>query len=529
MVLQSKQKETPVDHRTRLTAQKSKQSRSAKQQWYQVSDSDDGGAGSDKVSTAQGSMPVEVLALRLNIYSKANVISTIASCLQGSAAMDILLKSQFGKLFELPVARCHNSTKLISSLLCHQLVTIRKFKLWFTFATHPLRFSLDEFRDVSGLNCGAFDVQDFETDDATGSTMSNQLFDTTLVDLTVICPYTRGKKNTGRLLKDEKCGPPPIHQRNLRPHKSVPVNIEELSSSGDRESLGPPQSGSCTHEDLKQWLLVQLEKLSNALSNEFKSQLGQIERNICRRFGMPKDTIHNSQKKKGSDDHRRQSASPESGGLQTQRPIYRGKKTKTVVSKPGEKKHAYLLRSGDGNDVSEVGTKRDSPVLSERETGDENESDNARTPRPVQNVAAEGTRTPNAPEDAQQPETPGTAVAVYTNVLCVRPQSYVSPPKITGTRRFRDQELIQVTWEESNPNLYRSVKTIRSSHPAFSPNPYSEPKVASTGIEDAREPVSLNVCAEKVPSAVVDVGVCHAPIVEESNPECPTMEEDEKY
>ncbi|KAG2330388.1 hypothetical protein Bca52824_001568 [Brassica carinata] len=57
----------------------------------------------------------------------------------------------------------------------------------------------------------------------------------------------------------------------------------------------------------------------------------------------------------------------------------------------------------------------------------------------------------------------------------------------------------------------------------------TEPKIASTGIEDAQEPVSLNVCTEKFPYAAVDVGVRHVPIVEESNPECPTMEEDEKY
>ncbi|KAG2322857.1 hypothetical protein Bca52824_016070 [Brassica carinata] len=177
------------------------------------------------------------------------------------------------------------------------------------------------------------------------------------------------------------------------------------------------------------------------------------------------------------------------------------------------------------------GTKRDSPALSERETGDENESDNAQscfgvllvyTPKRSYTNSIQRTRTPNGPEDAHQPETPGTAAAVLI-------WSYSHYLLITGTRRFRDQEHVQVTWEESNPNLYRSVKTVCSSHPAFSPNPYSEPKVASTGIEDNREPVSLNVCTEKVPSAAVDVGVRHAPIIEESNPECPTMEGDEKY
>ncbi|KAF3548008.1 hypothetical protein DY000_02008376 [Brassica cretica] len=68
-------------------------------------------------------------ALRLNIYSKANVIGAVASALAGSTDMDILLRSQFGRLFHLPAARCHNSTKLIGSLLCRQLITARKYEL----------------------------------------------------------------------------------------------------------------------------------------------------------------------------------------------------------------------------------------------------------------------------------------------------------------------------------------------------------------------------------------------------------------
>ena len=75
--------------------------------------------------------------------------------------------------------------KLIGSLLCRQLIAIRKFELWFTFGRHPLRFSLDEFHDVTGLNCGSFDVGDSDADEAPGSTMWNKLFDTTLGGITV--------------------------------------------------------------------------------------------------------------------------------------------------------------------------------------------------------------------------------------------------------------------------------------------------------------------------------------------------------
>ncbi|KAF3513999.1 hypothetical protein F2Q69_00007656 [Brassica cretica] len=75
-------------------------------------------------------------ALRLNIYSKANVIGAVASAL------------------------------LIGSLLCRQLITARKYEFWYTFATHPLRFSLDNFHSITVLNCGAFDVEDSDSEEA---------------------------------------------------------------------------------------------------------------------------------------------------------------------------------------------------------------------------------------------------------------------------------------------------------------------------------------------------------------------------
>lgn len=123
--------------------------------------------------------------LRLNIYSKAHVIGSIARTLAGSDHLETILQSQFGRLFQLPVARCHNSTKLVGDLVCRQFVTDRKYELWFHFATHPLCFSLDEFQEITGLNCGPFDVADSEDDVEPGSAMWQQLFDTSLGDITV--------------------------------------------------------------------------------------------------------------------------------------------------------------------------------------------------------------------------------------------------------------------------------------------------------------------------------------------------------
>ncbi|CAN6904527.1 unnamed protein product, partial [Brassica oleracea] len=132
---------------------------------------------------AYGAYPTK---LRVNIYSKSHVIGSVAAALRGTDAMDTLMASQFRGLFELPVVRCQNSTKLINCLLSRQLVTARRHEFWFTFGPNPLRFSLDEFRDVTGLNCGAFDVQDSEASESVPPTMWNKLFDTAVGKLTVL-------------------------------------------------------------------------------------------------------------------------------------------------------------------------------------------------------------------------------------------------------------------------------------------------------------------------------------------------------
>ncbi|CAN6920970.1 unnamed protein product [Brassica oleracea] len=90
---------------------------------------------------------------RLNIYSKASIIGSLVKLLRGSPEMNCLLGSQFGAMFHLPVSRCSNSAKLVHSLLSLQLVTMRLYELWFLFADKPLRFSLREFGDITGLKC----------------------------------------------------------------------------------------------------------------------------------------------------------------------------------------------------------------------------------------------------------------------------------------------------------------------------------------------------------------------------------------
>ncbi|KAJ4881163.1 DUF1985 domain-containing protein [Raphanus sativus] len=125
---------------------------------------------------------------RLNIYSKASIIGSLVKLLRGSPELKLLLESQFGALFHLPVSRCSNSAKLVHSLLSRQLVTYRLYELWFLFADKPLRFALREFGDITGLKCepereNVGNVSDYS--DATPGRMWKELFGTDDEDVTV--------------------------------------------------------------------------------------------------------------------------------------------------------------------------------------------------------------------------------------------------------------------------------------------------------------------------------------------------------
>ncbi|CAA7025161.1 unnamed protein product [Microthlaspi erraticum] len=91
---------------------------------------------------------------RLNIYAKANVIGQVVAALQGHEELEHLRQTQFAGLLNLPVARSSNSAKLIHALLARQLVTRRRYELWTVFGPNPIRFSLREFKRITGLYCG---------------------------------------------------------------------------------------------------------------------------------------------------------------------------------------------------------------------------------------------------------------------------------------------------------------------------------------------------------------------------------------
>ncbi|CAA7056616.1 unnamed protein product [Microthlaspi erraticum] len=119
--------------------------------------------------------------------------------------MDQIRRSCFGKLFEIPLARCSNSGKLLHQLITRQLVTRKKYELWMVFGGHPLKFSLAEFAQITGLPCGDIpkDVGNKieKTPDATWREIIGESADTTL---TQICNLLEDKKTRESMSDDRK-------------------------------------------------------------------------------------------------------------------------------------------------------------------------------------------------------------------------------------------------------------------------------------------------------------------------------------
>ncbi|KAF8112867.1 hypothetical protein N665_0059s0005 [Sinapis alba] len=61
----------------------------------------------------------------------------------------------FSQIFKLHKAGIGYSARVIHSFLCRELVTYQMHQLWFVFARRPLRFSLVEFHEITGLECNA--------------------------------------------------------------------------------------------------------------------------------------------------------------------------------------------------------------------------------------------------------------------------------------------------------------------------------------------------------------------------------------
>ncbi|KAG2264658.1 hypothetical protein Bca52824_071737 [Brassica carinata] len=90
------------------------------------------------------------------INSRPNILAFVRHVLRGSEAFAKIRKSSFEKLFDLPTRQFPVSCKLIHSLLSPQLRCNQEHTLWSVFGKDHLRFSLEEFGTITGLNCGSF-------------------------------------------------------------------------------------------------------------------------------------------------------------------------------------------------------------------------------------------------------------------------------------------------------------------------------------------------------------------------------------
>ncbi|CAN7074028.1 unnamed protein product, partial [Brassica oleracea var. botrytis] len=272
--------------------------------------------------------------------------------------------------------------------------------------------------------------------------------------------------------------PTPVRQRNLRPRNTAPIEVEDISSSGNSGEENRQCSERCTHENLKHWISQRFEGMENNIE--------ELRTLICKSLGLPEGSKRNARKRKAMDDPQvRRTPSPDDSIVsETEGRNRKGKKRKTVGTRHVGKKTLPRRRSGGGKEE----VSRKNPPSSERESGHqndddhakENESDNARFPPSGGN------------KGDQQQETQSNALVLFGDVLDVEPESYVLPAEHAVTSpgawqkrnpTYRYEQGSPIAWEKTKPNCYSSVGSVRSFHPSWDGNPSSKSKVASTGIE----------------------------------------------
>ncbi|CAN6870744.1 unnamed protein product, partial [Brassica oleracea] len=253
--------------------------------------------------------------------------------------------------------------------------------------------------------------------------------------------------------------PTPVRQRNLRPRNTAPIEVEDISSSGNSGEENRQCSERCTHENLKHWISQRFEGMENNIE--------ELRTLICKSWGLPEGSKRNARKRKAMDDPQvRRTPSPDDSIVsETEGRNRKGKKRKTVGTRHVGKKTLPRRRSGGGKEE----VSRKNPPSSERESGHQNDDDHAK-----ENESANARFPPSGGNKGdQQQETQSNALVLFGDVLDVEPESYVLPA----------EQGSPVTWEKTNPNCYSSVCSVRSFHPSWDGNPSSKSKVASTGIQ----------------------------------------------
>ncbi|WZZ70540.1 hypothetical protein YC2023_081910 [Brassica napus] len=251
--------------------------------------------------------------------------------------------------------------------------------------------------------------------------------------------------------------PTPVRQINLRPRNTAPIEVEDISSSGNSGEENRQCSERCTHENLKHWISQRFEGMENNIE--------ELRTLICKSLGLPEGSKRNARKRKAMDDPQvRRTPSPDDSIVgETEGRNRKGKKRKTVGTRHVGKKTLPRRRSGGGKEE----VSRKNPPSSERESGHQNDDDHAK-----ENESDNARFLPSGGNKGdQQQETQSNALVLFGDVLDVEPESYMLPAEHAVTS--------PVAWEKTKPNCYSSVGSVRSFHPSWDGNPSSKSKERS--------------------------------------------------
>lgn len=99
---------------------------------------------------------------KINNHCRLRVLKILKQELEDEYK-DVLKDPVFGPILAINEHQHGYSGKVIHSFVCKMLDVSKRLELWFQFARKPLRFSMQEFYAVTGLNCVAEKNIDFES------------------------------------------------------------------------------------------------------------------------------------------------------------------------------------------------------------------------------------------------------------------------------------------------------------------------------------------------------------------------------
>ncbi|KAL0681996.1 hypothetical protein Bca4012_048843 [Brassica carinata] len=269
--------------------------------------------------------------------------------------------------------------------------------------------------------------------------------------------------------------PTPVRQRNLRPRNTAPIEVEDISSSGNSGEENRQCSERCTHENLKHWISQRFEGMENNIE--------ELRTLICKSLGLPEGSKRNARKRKAMDDPqvRRTPSHDDSIVSETEgqnRLVWIERASKSAIftifpagliltdkidpspihfidpaSQPATTRHVGKKtlprrRSGGGKEVTKE-VSRKNPPSSERESGHQKK----------------------------------TSLTMHTSnpALGGDAEHAVTSPGAWQKRNptYRYEQGSPVAWEKTKPNCYSSVGSVRSFHPSWDRNPSSKSKERS--------------------------------------------------